>query len=76
VGIALCDLGSLHSISLLQLRDGASYAQTLGVLDIAAPVEIVLSKQQVDHALFQKVLEQWGSDARPVRATISAIHRR
>jgi hypothetical protein len=76
VGIAMCDLSSLHSVSVLQVRDGASYAQTLGLLDLACPVEVVLSKQQVDHALFQKVLEQWGGDARPVCATISAIHRK
>jgi hypothetical protein len=31
---------------------------------------------QVDHALGQKVLEQWGSDAAASRATISAISRR
>lgn len=120
VGMAIVDLAAMHSISLLQLRDGASYANTLGTLELHAPLEIVLAKHQVnmflqantrvrgglhcqdllllllfshsydvrprmrkatravqvDHALGQKVLEQWGSDASTSRATISAISKR
>ena len=47
IGVAICNLRAQHTIELVQFTDNHSYSQTLALLDVLSPVEIVLSKAQV-----------------------------
>lgn len=63
VGLAVCNLSALHSIQLIQLHDSNSYTQTLSLLQLMSPVEIVMAKSQSERVLFQNVVAAWGPSA-------------
>lgn len=61
IGFAICNLASMHAIQLYQLFDNQSYTQTMALLQLLSPVEIVICKSQGDRPLQQKIIDAWGN---------------
>ena len=71
VGVAVCNLSAMHTIELIQLHDNQTYTQTIALLQLLNPIEIVMSKSQSERVLFQKIVSMWGSGTTTQIAAIS-----
>jgi len=76
VGVAVVNLAAMHLIDLYQIADNQSYTQTLALLALIGPAEIVLSKSQVERPLAQRIVETWAAGEGIHSAQVSAIARK